>query len=83
MEGKQIGIVINYLEKPRLAVVKLIEDIQLGNTLRFVDEETDFTQIIDSLQIDGENVETAVNGDEVSIKVFEKVRYGNRVYLVD
>ena len=43
-------------------------------------EETDFVQTVSSMQIQHEKVEKAKKGDEVGMKVKEKVRKGYKVF---
>ena len=82
MEGKQIGEVFNYFERVGVIAVKLTAPLKVGDTIRVVGGETDFTEVIDSMQIEGENVEKAKKGDSIGIKVSEKCHKGYRVYKV-
>jgi hypothetical protein len=82
MDGKQIGVVLNFVDRLSVAVVKLSDSLVLGDTLRFVGGESDFTEVVDSIELHGKNVSEARKGDEVMIKVSEKVKYSYRVYLV-
>ena len=43
---------------------------------------TDFNQVIDSIQIDHQEVGKAKKGDDVGVKVLEKVREGYQVFKV-
>ena len=83
MEGKQIGAVINFFEKPMVAAIMLTDTLKLGDTIRVVGGDKDFTEVISSIQISGKNVEKAGAGDGVGIKISEKVGKGYRVYLVE
>ena len=55
MEGKLIGEILNYFEKIGVAAIKLIGDLKLGDTIRIVGGDKDFTEVVDSMQIDGKN----------------------------
>jgi putative protease len=79
-EGEEIGKVSNYFDHVKVAAIKLEGELSVGDTLRFVGGETDFEQTIDSMQIQREAVESAKAGDEIGIKVKEKVRKGYKVY---
>ena len=79
MEGKQIGEVLNYFEHVGVVALKLLAPLKLGDTLRFIGGETDFTEVVDSMQIHGKNVSSAKKGDEVGIRISEKVRKGYKV----
>jgi putative protease len=80
MEGKQIGVVSNYFEHVQVAAIKLSGNLKLGDTIRVVGGEIDFEQVIDSMQISHKFVETAKSGDEIGIKIVEKVRKDYKVY---
>jgi selenocysteine-specific translation elongation factor len=82
MENKQIGIVSNYFEHVGVAALKLTEGIKVGDKIRIVGGETDFEQEIESMQIHHDKVESAKAGDEVGIKIKEKVRSGYKVFRV-
>ena len=80
MEGKQIGIVVNYFDKVGVVAIKLTANLKLGDTIRIVGGDTDFTEVIDSIQINNKNVESAKKGDDVGVKISEKVRKEYKVY---
>ena len=81
-EGKEIGRVSNYFDHVGVAAIKLIAPVKTGDTLRFVGGETDFEQPVESMQIQHESINAAKKGDEIGIKVKEKVRKGYRVYKI-
>jgi len=80
MAEKQIGTVSNFFDHVKVAAVKLEAPLKVGDALRFVGGETDFEQPVKSMQIQHEKVEKAKKGDEIGIKVKEKVRKGYKVY---
>ena len=82
MAEKQIGTVSNFFDHVKVAAVKLEAPLKVGDALRFVGGETDFEQPVKSMQIQHEKVEKAKKGDEIGIKVKEKVRKGYRVFKV-
>ncbi len=81
-EGKLIGEVIHYFDNINVAVFSLEEGgLKVGDEIRIVGgEDTDFSQEVESMEIDHESVEKAKKGDEVAIKVDEKVRRNYKVY---
>jgi len=83
MEGQEIGRVFNFFEKIMVAAIEINGNIKLGDTLRFVGAEHDFTEVVDSIQVDGKNVESAKKGDKVGIKIGEKINKGAKVYRVE
>lgn len=80
-EGKLIGKVTHYFDKIGVAVIALEDSLAIGDTIRIVGgKETDFEQKVDSMQVEHKNIEKAKKGDEVGVKVQEKVREGYKVY---
>lgn len=77
---KEIGVVSNYFDHVQAAAIKLKTGVKVGDTLHIVGGEVDFEQEVDSMQINRKPVEKAKKGDEIGIKVIEKVRKGYKVY---
>ena len=81
-EGKLIGKVTHYFSKIGVAVIELSDTLKVGETIRIVGGETDFNQVIESMEIEHQKVETAKAGDSVGLKVSQKVRDGYKVYKI-
>ena len=81
-EKTLIGKVTHYFTKIGVAVVQVENEIVLGDMLSFEGATTDFTQPLDSMQVDNNPVETAKKGDDIGLKVKERVRPGDHVYKV-
>ena len=77
---KEIGVISNYFDHVKAAAIKLKAPLKVGDTLHIKGGEVEFDQKIDSMQIDRKEVEKAKKGDEVGIKVDQKVRKGYKVY---
>jgi len=83
MEKELVGHVIDYFAKIGVAAIDIESgEIRIGDTLQFTGHTTDFSQEIESMQIDKEEVDTAKVGDSVGIKVKERVRGGDEVYKI-
>ncbi len=82
MEEKLIGEVTHYYGKLGVAIVKFKRDVGVGETVHFKGASTDFSQKIDSLQYDHKAIDTAKKGEEVGVKVKDKVREGDEVFEV-
>lgn len=81
---EEVGIITHYYSKIGVAVVKLTRNsLKVGQTIHIQGNSTDFTQQISSIQIAHKNIDTAQKGDEFGLKVSEKVREGDKVYLVE
>ena len=79
---KQIGTVSNYFEQVSVAAIKLTGNLKVGDTIHFVGGDIDFEQPIESMQINRKPVDSAKKGDEVGIKITEKVRKDYKVYKI-
>ena len=80
--GEKIGTVTHYFGKIGVAVLKLAGELKVGDKIRFAGSKTDFEQEVNSLQIDKQPVAKAGKGESIGLKVNEKVRVGDEVYLV-
>lgn len=79
-EPKPIGKVTHYYNNIGVAIVKFNKTIKVGKAVRFKGPHTDFPQTIDSIQYEHQSITDAKKGQEVGIKVSEKVRPGDAVY---
>lgn len=83
IEGELVGEIFNYFEHIGVAALKIEGELKTGDTIRIIGgEDTDFQQTVDSMQTHNKSVEMAKPGDEIGIKVSEKVRKGYKVYKV-
>jgi len=83
MEEIAIGKVERFFSKIGVAAIKITSgELKVGDTIKFKGHSTDFEQTVESMQVEHKNVEKAVAGDDVGIKVKEKVRDHDVVYLV-
>ena len=79
-EGKLIGKVTHYFSKIGVVVIDLSESLKVGDTIRIVGGETDFTQAVESMECEHQKIQEAKPGDSVGLKVQQKVREGYKVY---
>ena len=82
MAEKQIGVISNYFDHVKVASIKLTAGLKKGDKIRVVGGDLDFEQPVESMQIDRKDVDKAKKGDDVGIKIKEKVRKGYKVFLV-
>lgn len=79
-EEKPIGEITHYYGGIGVAIVKFNREVEVGEELHFKGAHTDFTQTIDSMQYDHKDIKSAKKGQEVGIKVSEKVHEGDGVF---
>lgn len=80
---KQIGEITHFYTNIGVGIIKLSEPLKVGQTVRIMGATTDFEQEIKEMQYDHENIEEGEAGQEVGVKVKDKVREGDEVYLVE
>lgn len=80
---KKIGKITHYFDKVKVIVVKLSDELKVGDTVRIVGgESTDFKQKIASMEIDGEKIKKAKKGKVIGIKVKERAREGYKIFKI-
>lgn len=79
---KPIGRVTHYFDGVKVAVVNLAKGktLKVGDSIRIEGGDVDFTQKVESIQIEHESVKSAKAGDDFGIKVKKLVREGYRVH---
>jgi selenocysteine-specific translation elongation factor len=80
MAEKQIGTITNYFSKIGVAVVELTGTVELGDEIKIVGGDREFTQTVESMQIEHEPIERAEAGQEVAVKLEQKARANDSVY---
>ncbi len=80
--SRPIGRVTHYFDHLKVAVISLEKgkSLKVGDTIRIEGGEIDFTQPIESLQIEHESVKSVKAGDDFGTKVKKLVREGYRVH---
>lgn len=81
-EEIKIGVVEKFFSKPSVAAVKLEGTLGVGDTVHFKGSTTDFSQKIDSMQIEHASVQKADSGASIGIKVSDRVRPNDQVFKV-
>lgn len=83
MPKKRIGKVTHYYTKIGVGVVKLEDELRVGDRISIEGTTTDFEQDVESMEIQHEKVEVAKAGDEIGLKTKERVREGDIVYKLE
>jgi putative protease len=83
MVEERIGVVEHFFTKISVAAIRVTDgELRIGDSIHFVGATTDFTQKIESMEINRKPIEVAKPGDEIGIKVKERVREKDIVYKV-
>ena len=81
MEEEQVGKVTNFYVKISVAAIEVTAGVvRIGDELHFRGHTTDFQDTVASMEMENQPVDEARPGDEVGIKVKERVRENDRVY---
>ncbi|MDO8124000.1 MAG: translation elongation factor-like protein [Candidatus Hermodarchaeota archaeon] len=78
-----IGKVTNYYSKINVAVVELFAPLKKGDEIAIEGATTEFTQAVESMQIDRQDIDSAKAGQAIGLKVEERVRIGDTVYRIE
>lgn len=82
-EMDPIGKVIHYYDKIGVAIIDLkIGNLKVGDEIKFKHGEKEFTQKIDSLQIEHKEAEEVKPKDQFGLKVSQAVKTGTLVFKV-
>ena len=82
MAEKEIGEVFSYYSKIGVAAIKLMGVLKRGDKIRIKGHTTDLEQRVNGMQIEHKSVEKAKKGDDLGIKVDDRVRPGDKLYKV-
>jgi putative protease len=78
---KKIGKISHYYGDIKVAVIELSGALKVGDSIRIVGgKDTDFTQPIESMEVDHKKIEKAKKGESIGLKVKKRVREGYQVY---
>lgn len=77
----QVGQVTGYFGKVGVAAIEILSgDLRIGDTIHIRGKTTEFSQTVESMQLEHQPVQTAVPGQVVGIKVSERVRGRDLVF---
>ena len=82
VDEKEIGKISGYFSHVGVAAIKLSAGLKVGDTVHIKGHTSDFEIKIGSIQIDRSPVKMAKKGDHIGIKVPDKVRPNDIVFLV-
>ena len=82
MVEKEIGEVSTYFSHVEVAAIKLSGTLKVGDTIHIKGSTTNFELAVDEIQIERKSVKEAKKGAHIGIKVSERVRPNDKVFLV-
>lgn len=80
---EEVGVITHYFPHVEAAVVKLKKGtLSIGDSIIIKGHTTDFQEQIDSMQLDHVPITNATRGQEIGLRVKEKVRDSDIVYKI-
>ncbi len=83
VKEKEIGVVSGYFSRVGVAAIKFSGLLKVGERIHIKGHTTDFEQEVDRIEINNKEVGEAKKGDHAGIKVIEKTRPNDRVFLIE
>jgi putative protease len=81
--GERIGVVTHYFSHLSVATLRLERGtLRVGDTIHIHGHTTDFTQKVESLEVDHASVDEVGPNDDFGLKVVEHAREHDIVYKV-
>ncbi len=80
--AKVVGKVSHYFDKIQVAALTLARPLAVGDVVKISGHGAEFTQKVESMQVEHEVVQKAKKGDDVAIKVDQPVKEGCEVEKV-
>ena len=77
---EKVGVVDGYYAKIGVAAIRLTDGaLQVGDQIRIHGHTTDFTQAVESIQLEHQPIPRAERGSEVALNVRERVRLHDQI----
>lgn len=80
-EEKLIGKVTHFYDHIGVAIIELSDTLSVGQTVRFSGAHEDYTQTVVQIQLEHKDIEQALPGQSVGIRVGQKIHVNDKVYL--
>ena len=76
----EVGHVTHFFAKINVAVVELKAPLAVSDHILIKGPTTDLEQVVESMQIEHENIQRAEAGQSIGLKVVQRVREKDTVY---
>jgi len=84
MAKTKVGKITHYYGKIGVAIIKVASKLAVGDKIKFVHKGKDlFEEVVESMQYEHKNIESAKKGDEIGLKVAQPVKSGVEVYKIE
>jgi len=82
-EERLLGRVTHFFPHVMAAIVKLEDDVKIGDRVKFQKGENEFEQEVKSMQVDHQSIQAGKRGEEVAIQTEQKVKEGYLVFKIE
>jgi len=82
MQKQEIGKVAHFFGKVSVAAIKLSGPLKVGDRISIEGAHTNFEQTVESMRIEQDSLTEAQAGQDVGIKVIDRVREHDTVYKI-
>ncbi len=82
MDKDLVGTVIHFYDRISVAVIKLSKALKAGDKVKFVHGDNEFSQTVESMQLEHKQISSGKKGQEVAVKTNKEAKSGTLVYLV-
>ncbi len=79
---KEIGKVVHYYGKIGVAIVDLKDELKVGDEVLIEGGDSKTKQKVESMQLEHKDVDKAVAGQSIGLKIEGKARDGYKVYKI-
>jgi translation elongation factor EF-1alpha len=76
----EVGHVSHFFSKIGVAVLELTAPLSVGDKILVKGPSTDFEQVVESMQVEHENIQRAEAGQSVGLKLVQHARERDLVY---
>ncbi|MBI4225953.1 hypothetical protein HY612_02465 [Candidatus Roizmanbacteria bacterium] len=82
MKDTKVGKITHYYNHLSVGIVKLTGQLIKGDSIKIVGHGREFKQTVNSMQLEHQPIQKAKKGQEIGLKVNQKVKEGDVVYKV-
>ena len=82
MPEEEIGTITHYYNHIEVGLIELTASLKIGDAIHIKGVHDDFTQSVESMQIEQDKIEEGKKDETVGVKVKEKVHENDKVYKV-
>ena len=82
MAEEFVGTVTHYFGNIHVAAIMLEGELRRGDHIHITGHTSDFAQSVESMQLDQQDIEAGLKGQEIAIRVKEHARPHDKVYKV-